>query len=60
MAPPREAFGMKRERAFAIAEDLLLRLEENRDEWPANLVTEVYIFGSVARGALEPHDRRAR
>lgn len=47
---------MKRERAVALTEDLLRRLDESRDEWPVSLITEVYVFGSVARGALEPHD----
>jgi predicted nucleotidyltransferase len=47
---------MKRERAVALAENLLRNLEAGQADWPLTLVTEVYVFGSFARGALEPHD----
>ena len=32
------------------------RLVAGREEWPLRVVTEVYVFGSYARGATEPHD----
>lgn len=35
---------------------MLRALEAGRSEWPLSLIREVYLFGSVARGALEPHD----
>jgi len=35
---------------------VLRALDEGRAEWPLSLVTELYIFGSLARGAIEPHD----
>lgn len=47
---------MKRERAVALTENLLRNLNAGQDEWPLTLVTEVYVFGSFARGALDPHD----
>lgn len=47
---------MKRERATELAENLLRNLDAGQAEWPLTLVTEVYVFGSFARGALEPHD----
>ena len=31
-------------------------LRRGQEEWPLSLVTEVYVFGSFARGALSPHD----
>ncbi|WP_244206873.1 nucleotidyltransferase domain-containing protein [Streptomyces swartbergensis] len=34
---------------------MLRRLDEGTD-WPLSLVDELYLFGSYARGALEPHD----
>ncbi|MDH6436016.1 hypothetical protein M2158_004556 [Streptomyces sp. SAI-144] len=46
---------MKRERATMLVEDVLRRLDEGAD-WPLTLVDELYVFGSYARGALEPHD----
>ncbi|MCC3770875.1 nucleotidyltransferase domain-containing protein [Streptomyces sp. UNOC14_S4] len=46
---------MKRERATALLEDMLRRLDEGQ-EWPLCLVDAVYLFGSYARGALEPND----
>lgn len=45
---------MKRERATAVLGEMLDRLEQGR--WPANLVREVYLFGSYIRGALEVGD----
>ena len=47
---------MKRQRATDLAEQLLARLHAGRQEWPLSLVTEVYVFGSYARGAADPHD----
>ncbi|MEV6949781.1 nucleotidyltransferase domain-containing protein [Streptomyces sp. NPDC051172] len=45
---------MKRERATELLHEMLDRLEEGAR--PLDLVDEVYIFGSYARGALEPGD----
>ncbi|MFE7332292.1 hypothetical protein ACFU8W_47050 [Streptomyces sp. NPDC057565] len=45
---------MKRERATAILNEMLDRLEQNT--WPLNLVTEIRLFGSYIRGALEVGD----
>jgi hypothetical protein len=45
---------MKRSRATALVEGLLQNL--TKDEWPVPLVNTVYLFGSYARGALEPAD----
>jgi len=47
---------MERTRAAALTEDVLTRLVELQDEWPLNLVTAVYVYGSFARGAPQPHD----
>jgi hypothetical protein len=44
---------MKRERAVDLAAHLLRNLDANQHEWPLSLLTEVYVFGSFARGALE-------
>ncbi|MER5312426.1 nucleotidyltransferase domain-containing protein [Streptomyces sp. NPDC002773] len=46
--------GMKRERATQLLTDMLDRLEAGG--WPLDLADEVYVFGSYARGALEPAD----
>ncbi|MEV5513876.1 nucleotidyltransferase domain-containing protein [Streptomyces flaveolus] len=45
---------MKRARATQLLTDMLDRLEAG--SWPLDLVDEVYVFGSYARGALEPSD----
>ncbi|MFG2638749.1 nucleotidyltransferase domain-containing protein [Streptomyces sp. NPDC048362] len=45
---------MKRERATGLLQDMITRLEQGG--WPLGLVDEVYVFGSYARGALEPND----
>jgi hypothetical protein len=47
---------MKRQRAVELVEELLRNLDEQRNEWPLRLIREVNVFGSFARGALEPHD----
>lgn len=47
---------MNRERAVSLTENLLRNLDAGQNEWPLTLVTEVYVFGSFSRGALEPHD----
>jgi Nucleotidyltransferase domain len=47
---------VKRQRATQLAEQLLERLAAGHKEWPLSLITEVYVFGSYARGASEPHD----
>lgn len=39
-----------------LVEHLLRNLHEGQNEWPLSVVTEVYVFGSFARGALSPHD----
>jgi hypothetical protein len=45
---------LKRERATALLEKLLQHAVS--DVWPASLVEAVYLFGSYARGAVEPGD----
>jgi len=45
---------VKRERATRLLADMITRLEVGG--WPLGLVEEVYVFGSYARGALEPND----
>ncbi|MGW8356514.1 nucleotidyltransferase domain-containing protein [Streptomyces wedmorensis] len=45
---------MKRERATRLLADMITRLEGGG--WPLGLVEEAYVFGSYARGALEPND----
>lgn len=45
---------MKRERATELLQEMLDRLDEGRR--PLDLVDEVHVFGSYARGALEPGD----
>ena len=45
---------MKRERATTLLNDMLDRLEEGG--WPLDLVDEILVFGSYARGALSPSD----
>ncbi|MEV4061102.1 hypothetical protein [Nonomuraea dietziae] len=47
---------MKRQRATELVEQVLRNLDARLDEWPLCLVTEVNIFGSFARGAVNPHD----
>jgi hypothetical protein len=42
---------MQRERAVAIAEDLLRRLDEYRDERPVSLITDDYVFVPTRPGA---------
>lgn len=45
---------MKRERATTLLNDMLDRLEAG--DWPLDLVDEILVFGSYARGALNPSD----
>lgn len=45
---------MKRERATTLLNEMLDRLEEGG--WPLDLVDEILVFGSYARGALNPSD----
>jgi hypothetical protein len=47
---------VKRKRTVELAEHLLWNLDAGQREWPLSLLTEVYVFGSFARGALAPHD----
>jgi predicted nucleotidyltransferase len=47
---------MQRVRAVALTEEVLSRLVESQDVWPSRLVSEVYMYGSFAREALEPGD----
>ncbi|TLQ39391.1 nucleotidyltransferase domain-containing protein [Streptomyces marianii] len=46
---------MKRARAVELVEAMLRRLDDDHD-WPLSLVQQVWLFGSFARGAVEPHD----
>jgi hypothetical protein len=39
-----------------LLEHALQALDQAQGEWPMSLVRELYVFGSFARGALEPHD----
>lgn len=45
---------MKRQKATELVQQMLARAVAG--EWPANLVTEISVFGSYMRGALEPQD----
>jgi len=47
---------VKRERAVDLVEHVLRALDEGLAEWPLSSITELYIFGSFVRGAIEPHD----
>ena len=47
---------MNRERATGLAENLLQNLDAGGNDWPLSLITQVYVFGSYARGAQEPGD----
>lgn len=47
---------VRRDEALQLGQDVLRTLQARRGEWPLSLISEVYVFGSVARGALEPHD----
>ena len=47
---------VKRERAALLLEHVLRALDERQGDWPMSLVTGLYVFGSFARGAVEPHD----
>ena len=47
---------MERQRAQALAESVLERLVDGQMDWPLRLVREVYVYGSFARGALDPGD----
>lgn len=46
---------MKRARAVELVESMLHRLDGDQ-EWPLHLVRQVWLFGSFARGAAQPHD----
>ncbi|MET8683648.1 hypothetical protein ABZV77_05475 [Streptomyces sp. NPDC004732] len=45
---------MKRERATSLLQEMLTRLD--RSERPVDLIDAVHVFGSYARGAMEPAD----
>lgn len=47
---------MKRERAQDLVTNVLRALHDGQEEWPISLLSELYVFGSFARGALDPHD----
>ncbi len=47
---------MNRERATGLAENLLQNLDAGWKDWPLSLISQVYVFGSYARGAQEPGD----
>lgn len=46
---------VKRARAAWLLEQMLHRLDRD-SSWPLGLVQQVWLFGSFARGAAEPHD----
>ncbi|MEU2607646.1 nucleotidyltransferase domain-containing protein [Streptomyces albus] len=46
---------MKRTRAVRLVEQMLHRLDGDSG-WPLGLVQQIWLFGSFARGATEPHD----
>jgi hypothetical protein len=46
---------VERIKATTLVEDMLQRLE-HADEWPLDIVREVHVFGSYARGAEQPGD----
>lgn len=47
---------MERERAKHLATQVLRNLDSGQGIWPLSMVTELFVFGSFARGALDPHD----
>ncbi|MCW2942642.1 MAG: hypothetical protein JWN00_5627 [Actinomycetia bacterium] len=47
---------MDRQRATELVELVLRDLDAQLDQWPLTLTTEVYVFGSFAGGAFDPHD----
>jgi predicted nucleotidyltransferase len=47
---------VNRQRATQLAEQLLRNLDARHDEWPVSIITAVYVFGSYARDATDPHD----
>src|SRR5262249_54866573 len=47
---------VKRERVMILIEGALRALDQAQGEWPMSLIDELYVFGSFARGAMEPHD----
>jgi hypothetical protein len=46
---------VKRARAVGLVEQMLQRLDSDQT-WPMRQVQQVWLFGSFARGASEPHD----
>ncbi|TCC34941.1 nucleotidyltransferase domain-containing protein [Kribbella sindirgiensis] len=47
---------MEREKAIALVDVMLDHLDAGKTEWPLSLVREVAVFGSFARGAVQPKD----
>lgn len=47
---------MQRAQATRLVKDGLRNLDSRQGSWPLNLLTGLYVFGSFARGALDPHD----
>jgi hypothetical protein len=47
---------VERSHALALTEAVIKRLIEDQAEWPLCQVTELYVFGSLARGASRPGD----
>jgi hypothetical protein len=47
---------MRRDRANDLIRHVLRSFDAGQGDWPLSLVTEVYVFGSFARGAIDPHD----
>jgi predicted nucleotidyltransferase len=47
---------MKREQAVEFTSAMLSNLVSDCGEWPLRVVRSITVFGSFARGALEPRD----
>ncbi|WP_436758220.1 nucleotidyltransferase domain-containing protein [Streptosporangium sp. V21-05] len=47
---------MKRDNATELVELALTNQVAGQDTWPLEVIDKIYVFGSYARGALEPHD----
>jgi hypothetical protein len=47
---------VQRAKAIGIGEEFLRAFTAGQDQWPLSLISEVYVFGSVARGALTVGD----
>lgn len=47
---------VKRDNATKLVELVLTNQVAGQDTWPLEVIDKIHIFGSYARGALEPHD----